>query len=82
MKFRRLDSSVSGLPCPAGHACPAVFETESGDFAVIGEDITDSSRRFLPDGASCGPDERIILVPKGVLTRVLSSIQEAKGGQP
>jgi hypothetical protein len=37
-----------------------------GDFAVIGADITDAAG-MLPPTAGCGPDERIIRIPRKTL---------------
>jgi hypothetical protein len=47
--------------------CPDVWELESGDFAVIGIDKTSEFAPHLPPDASCGPDERIILVERRIL---------------
>jgi hypothetical protein len=47
--------------------CPDIFELESGDFAIIGSDITAESIPNLPASASCGPDERVIRVPRKTL---------------
>jgi hypothetical protein len=47
--------------------CPDVWELESGDFAVIGIDRTAELAPFLPADASCGPDERIVLVERRIL---------------
>jgi hypothetical protein len=55
---------------------------ESGDFAVVGMDITEASRQLLPDGAGCGPGERIVVLPKAVLTTVLESLQYARAHEP
>ena len=38
----------------------------SGDFAVIGPDITDVAGE-LPATAGCGPDERIVRLPRRIL---------------
>ena len=56
-----------GRQTAALHGCPDIFELESGDFAVIGQDITAVSTGKLPADASCGPDERIIRVPRKTL---------------
>ena len=55
----KLSRSLSG--------CPDVLELEGGDFAVIGEDITATAVRHLAFGASCGPDERIVRIPRETL---------------
>jgi hypothetical protein len=34
---------------------------------VIGIDITDTAAPKLPPSAGCGPDERIVLVPRNTL---------------
>jgi len=47
--------------------CPDVWELESGDFAVIGIDKTAQLRPHLPADASCGPDERIVVVDRRIL---------------
>jgi len=47
--------------------CPDVWELESGDFAVIGIDKTLELMPHLPQDASCGPDERIVLVDRRIL---------------
>ena len=43
-----------------------VFGYPSGDFAVIGADITDLARK-LPPSASYGPDERAVRLPRKTL---------------
>jgi len=47
--------------------CPDVWELESGDFAVIGIDKTAELAPHLPHDASCGPDERIVVVERRIL---------------
>jgi hypothetical protein len=47
--------------------CPDVWELESGDFAVIGIDKTAELVPHLPIDASCGPDERIVVVERRIL---------------
>lgn len=49
------------------HGCPDILELRSGDFAVIGVDITNEAQRELAFGASCGPDERIVRIPRRTL---------------
>ena len=46
--------------------CPDIWELDSGEFAVIGTDITEAACH-LPASASCGPDERIIKIPRKTL---------------
>ena len=52
---------------PAAQGCPDIWETDSGDVIVIGIDKTDELREHLPPTASCGPDERIVWIPRRTL---------------
>jgi len=61
------DSHGGPRPSPGAEGCPDVWRVSGGDYAVIGIDVTGSVDRPLPDTASCGPDERIVLIPKHVL---------------
>ncbi len=61
-------------PCSGGHGCPDILEMESGDFAVIGKDITATAHPKLPAHSGCGPGERIVQVPREVLARARAEI--------
>lgn len=61
------DPHANGGQTEALHGCPDIFELESGDFAVIGSDITGPAAGRLPPDASCGPDERIVRIPRKTL---------------
>jgi len=65
---RRLgpDPHGNGAKSVGCHGCPDIWEIQGGDFAVIGIDITDAAAS-LPPSAGCGPDERIVRVPRKVL---------------
>ena len=69
MFLKRLgpDPHANGATTVAVNGCPDIFELESGDFAIIGSDITELSSKHLPATASCGPDERIIRIPRKTL---------------
>jgi hypothetical protein len=69
MFLRRLgpDPHLNGAQTAGLKGCPDVFELETGDFAVIGKDITPQAIGQLPPGASCGPDERIVVIPRKTL---------------
>ena len=69
MILRRLgpDPHEGGAQTAAASGCPDIFELESGDFAIIGSDITERALPHLPGTASCGPDERIIQLPRNTL---------------
>lgn len=68
MFLRRLgpDPHAGGTQTYACRGCPDVWELENGDFAIIGSDIT-ATASDLPATASCGPDERIVRIPRKTL---------------
>jgi len=76
MFLRRLgpDPHANGAHTIALRNCPDVWELESGDFAIIGIDITDAATPKLPPSASCGPDERIVRIPRNLLVNAKSDI--------
>jgi len=69
MFLRRLgpDPHANGARTVGCRGCPDIFELESGDFAIIGIDITEAAKSKLPPTAGCGPDERIIRIPRNLL---------------
>ena len=73
---RRLgpDPHAGGALTPALSGCPDIFELVNGDFAIIGRDITTESEPLLPPDASCGPDERIIQIPRKTLVLARADI--------
>lgn len=68
MFLKRLgpDPHANGAQTRACSGCPDIWELDDGDFAIIGSDMTDAAGR-LPRTASCGPDERIVRVPRKTL---------------
>ena len=78
MFLRRLgpDPHANGQSTPALNNCPDLFELEDGNFAVIGIDITDKAMGKLPPTAGCGPDERIVWIPRTTLVRAKQDIPE------
>lgn len=75
---RRLgqDPHANGLISRRTVGCPDLWELEDGTFAVIGEDKTDTLRASLPESAGCGPEERIVVIPRRLLTRAKHDIPE------
>lgn len=73
---RRLGSDPhdGGAKSPGLNGCPDVWELGTGDFAVIGIDITDRTAGKLPATAGCGPDERVVWVPRKTLVAARSDI--------
>ena len=76
--LRRLgpDPHAGGLHTIGLRGCPDIFELASGDFAIIGIDITGAAVPKLPSSAGCGPDERIVLVPRKTLVLAKPDIPE------
>ena len=68
MFFRRIgpDPHANGARTHACSGCPDIWELEDGDFAVIGTDLTEATK-LLPPSASCGPDERMVRIPRKTL---------------
>ncbi|MCP5523273.1 MAG: hypothetical protein H7A46_17190 [Verrucomicrobiales bacterium] len=66
---RRLgpDPHAQGQRTVAVQGCPDILELDSGDFAVIGVDMTETGAGALPPTVSCGPDERIVRIPRKTL---------------
>lgn len=78
MFLRRLgpDPHANGRKTAALQSCPDILELESGDFAIVGIDITDEASESLPATVSCGPDERIVLVPRNTLVGAKADIPD------
>ena len=76
--LRRLgpDPHANGAKTPALQNCPDVFELDTGDFAIIGIEITTALKSKLPPSASCGPDERIVLMPRRILVGAKADIPD------
>jgi hypothetical protein len=74
--LRRLgpDPHANGHKTISLSGCPDIFELQSGDFLLIGKDVTHEALRELPPSASCGPDERIIEIPRRTLVLAKSDI--------
>lgn len=77
MFIRRLGSNGQPSLCAGGSRCPDILEMESGDFAVIGADITDEATGSLPTGSGCGPGERVVRIPRTLLVRARAEIPAA-----
>lgn len=76
--LRRLgpDPHANGALTYALSGCPDILELDGGDFAVIGSDITAEAAAILPPTVSCGPDERIIRIPRRTLVLAKSDIPD------
>lgn len=60
------DPHLDGARTYALSGCPDIWELDDGDFAVIGTDISEAVAT-LPPSASCGPDERMVRIPRKTL---------------
>ena len=78
MPLRRIgpDPHLGGTKTPGLQGCPDIFELENGDFAIVGRDVTTTVITELPPGATCGPDERIIVIPRKTLVLAKPHIPE------
>lgn len=70
------DPHENGAKSVGCQNCPDIWELDSGDFAVIGIDITDAAMSKLPPTAGCGPDERIIRLPRNLLLNAKRDIPD------
>lgn len=68
------DPHANGVRTPNLESCPDIWELANGDFAVIGLEQTSELRPHLPADASCGPDERIVVIPRKTLINAKSAI--------
>jgi len=77
MFLRRLgpDPHANGAQSVGCRGCPDIFELVDGDFALIGADITDFAA-MLPPTAGCGPDEKIIRIPRKTLVLAKGDIPD------
>ena len=75
--LRRLgcDPHANGQKTASLEGCPDIFELVDGDFAIIGVDITEQ-KAHLPSTAGCGPDERIVRIPRKTLVLAKADIPE------
>ena len=70
------DPHANGATTAALEGCPDIWQLDNGDFAVIGVDITADAKAKLPASAGCGPDERIVWIPRKTLVLARSDIPE------
>ena len=71
-----LDPHASGALTKFLCGCPDILEMDDGDFAVIGLDITEVGKEKLPATVGCGPDERIVKIPRNTLVLAKRDIPE------
>lgn len=72
-----LDPHANGMSTPSLNNCPDILELSDGNFAVIGIDMTARSIPHLPKSVGCGPDERVVWIPRSILVNARADIPEA-----
>jgi len=55
--------------------CPDIFETETGDFVIIGRDVTSIVESEIPADAIISKGERVVLIPRDLLVSAAENIQ-------
>jgi hypothetical protein len=77
--LRRLgqDPHANGQRTACLNGCPDILELDSGDFAIIGRDITNEAIGILPPTVGCGSDERIVWIPRKTLVLAKPDIPTA-----
>jgi hypothetical protein len=55
--------------------CPDIFETETGDFVIIGRDVTSILEPKIPADAIISKGERVVLIPRDLLVSAAENIQ-------
>ena len=55
--------------------CPDIFETETGDFLVIGRDVTSIVEPEIPADAVISNGERVVLIPRDLLVSAADNIR-------
>ncbi len=61
------DPHLNGRATVALKGCPDILAMDDGNFAVIGIDITEKAIGKLPPTVGCGPDERVVMIPRRTL---------------
>jgi len=75
---RRLSDIPKGLyESRGGSRCPDVWETDAGDYVIIGDDVTDELRQDLPQYTDISGPERAVLVPKEVFAAAVRRFTKA-----
>ena len=78
MFLRRVgpDPHAEGRQTSSLRGCPDILELVDGDFAIIGVDITDQALADMFSSANCGPDEKVIRIPRALLVGAKANIPD------
>ncbi len=75
---RRLGRSPAELGLTSStESCPDLWELTNGDVAVIGRAAAPELVERLPEGASIGPDERLVIIPRSLLVAAKPDLPDA-----
>lgn len=77
MKIKRRVNLIGGDTQTSGdETCPDIFELDSGEFVVIGTDVSDRFREELQEtGAGVmAKNERAVRIPRFILTSARTNI--------
>jgi len=61
------DPHANGQRTISLNGCPDILELASGDFAIIGIDMTEEAKAHMFPTAGCSPDERVVRIPRNLL---------------
>jgi hypothetical protein len=76
---RRYGTSPTERGSATGQSCPDVLELDTGDYLIIGKTPgvpNISARELAQHGASIGPDEQAVIVPRDVVLAAARDITE------
>jgi hypothetical protein len=75
---RRLGKSALALgDTTADPTCPDIWELDNGDIAFIGRDLTAEYAQRLPQGVSIGDDERLVVLPRNMVSAAKQDFPDA-----
>lgn len=75
---RRLGKTAAELEkSRSNDDCPEIWELDNGDVAVVGRDATELFRDRLPEALRIGSDERLVVIPGGMLRSAKKDIADA-----
>ena len=72
--IRRLGGTTSECASGTEISCPNVLELNDGRLAIIGTDHTEDIEQSLPPGVARAPYERIVVIPREILTQAIPDI--------
>ncbi|MEI5098059.1 hypothetical protein RB200_04685 [Streptomyces sp. PmtG] len=75
--LRRIGASPRQRGSATGQTCPDIFELSTGDFAVIGTEMTAALEGVLPADAARADYERIVVISRDTLIRAKPDIPKA-----